>query len=80
MKHKIDYQNFPQSTHAGIGLFLFASLAFHIAYWPHYGWNTFFVLGLLFWGVVIQFLLIAPTEVQNLVGLVGLTLFLQEYK
>lgn len=79
-KQKVNYQNFPQSTHAGLALFVIASLAFHIAYWPHYGWNTLLVLGLLFWGVVIQFLLLVPTEIQNLVGLVGLTMFLQEYK
>jgi hypothetical protein len=79
-KQEVNYKKFPQSTHAGIALIVVASIAFHIAYWPHYGWNSPLVLGLLFWGVIIQFLLLVPTTVQNIVGFVGLTYILQEYQ
>lgn len=79
-KQKVNYQNFPHCTHAGIVLILLASFAFHVAYWPHYRWNSFLVLGLLFWGVLIQVMLLLPTDLQNLLGFVGLTFFLQQYK
>ena len=80
MKQKVNYENFPQCTHLGIALIVIASVAFHIAYWPHYGWNTPLVLGLLFWGVLIQVMLLIPSDVQNILGFVALTFFLQEYK
>jgi hypothetical protein len=79
-KKKVDYEHFKQSTHAAIFLILLSSFAFHIALWPHYGWNTPIVLGLFGFGVVLQFLLLVPSWVQNVVGFVLLTFFLQEYK
>lgn len=79
-KQKVEYANFRQSTHAAIALFLASSLAYHVALWPHYGWNSIVVLSLAFFGVILQFLLLAPAWVQNIAGFVLLTFFLQEYK
>ena len=78
-KKKINYENYPQTTHGIIGLILFATLAFNIALWPHYGWNSPILLGLCFFGVILQFLLIVPTYVQNIVGIALFTFFMQEY-
>lgn len=79
-KKTVDYENFRQSTHAAIALFLASSLAYHIALWPHYRWNSIIVLSLAFFGVILQFLLLVPSWVQNIVGFVALTFFMQEYK
>ena len=79
-KKTVNYENFRQSTHAAIALFLASSLAYHIALWPHYRWNSIIVLSVAFFGVILQFLLLVPSWVQNIVGFVGLTFFLQEYK
>ena len=79
-KATVDYKNFPQSTHAAIILMLLSSIAYHIALWPHYHYNTFIVLGILFFGVVLQFILMTPSSVQNVVSFVLLALFLQEYQ
>jgi hypothetical protein len=75
----VNYKTFPQSTHAAILLFVLSSLAYHIALWPHYHWNTILVLGMTFFGVVIQFILMTPSWIQNIVSFVGLAFFLQEY-
>jgi hypothetical protein len=75
----VNYKTFPQSTHAAILLFVLSSLAYHIALWPHYHWNTILVLGMTFFGVVIQFILMTPSWLQNIVSFVGLAFFLQEY-
>jgi len=79
-KRTVNYANFPQSTHAAIVLFLVSSLAYHIALWPHYAWNSILVLSLAFFGVILQFLLLVPSWVQNIVSVVLLTVFLQEYQ
>ena len=79
-KATVDYKTFPQSTHAAIILILLSSIAYHIALWPHYRFNTFIVLGILFFGVVLQFILMTPSSVQNIVSFVLLALFLQEYQ
>ena len=78
-KTTVNYKNFRQSTHAAIGLFVLSSLAFHIALWPHYHWNTILVLGIAFFGVILQLLLLLPSWLQNIVSFVAVTLFLQEY-
>ena len=79
LKKAINYESYKQTTHAVIGLILVSTVAFNIALWPHYGWNTPILLGLCFFGVILQFLLIVPTYVQNIVGIVMFTFFLQEY-
>ena len=78
-KSKVNYQTFPQSTHAALALVLGSSLAYHVALWPHYRWNTFVVLGLAFFGMIIPFLLMTPSWVQNIVSFVGMAFFLQQY-
>lgn len=79
-KRKVDYAHYKHETHLGIFLILLCSLAFHVALWPYYRWNTPIALGLCFFGVILQFLLIVPVWLQNLVAFVGLTFFLQEYQ
>jgi hypothetical protein len=79
-KATVDYKTFPQSTHAAIILLLLSSIAYHIALWPHYHYNTFIVLGILFFGVVLQFILMTPSSIQNVVSFVLLALFIQEYQ
>jgi hypothetical protein len=78
-KKKVNYENFKQTTHAAIALLLLTSFAFHVALWPHYGTNTFVVMFLL--GVVLlQTALLLPVYLQNIVSVVFMTFFLQEYK
>lgn len=79
-KQKVDYKNFKHTTHAAILLIMLTGVAFNVALWPYYGWNSPIALGLFFFGVVLQFLIIVPTWLQNLVAFVGLTFFLQEYQ
>jgi hypothetical protein len=79
-KATVDYKTFPQSTHAAIILFLLSSIAYHIALWPHYHYNTFIVLGIVFFGIVLQFIVMTPSSVQNVVSFVLLALFIQEYQ
>jgi hypothetical protein len=79
-KATVNYENFKQTTHTGIALLVAASLAFNIALWPHYGWNTPVVLSVFLYGFVLPFMLLVPSSVQNIVTFVGLTFFLQEYQ
>lgn len=78
-KKKVNYENFPQSTHAAIIFILLSSVAFHAALWPAYGWKTFAIMILVGYGVLLQFCLLVPTYVQNIVGFVAMTFFIQEY-
>lgn len=75
----VNYQNFKSSTHAIIFLILLTSLSFHVALWPAYGAKTFLIMLLFGFGILLQFALLVPTYVQNLVGVVLMTFFLQEY-
>jgi hypothetical protein len=78
-KQEVNYQNFKQSTHAVIMLILLASLSFHIALWGEYGSNSMFIMFLV--GMfLVNFCLLAPTTIQNIVGVGVLTFFLQQYK
>lgn len=79
-KKKVNYENFRQATHAALILILVSSVAFHVALWPHYGWNTPVALMLCFFGIIVQFLVVVPPWISNAVAFVGLTFFLQEYK
>jgi hypothetical protein len=78
-KTKVDYEHFRQTTHAAIGLFLFSSLCYHIAIWPHYGWNSIVVLSIAFFGVILQIMLLFPSWLQNILSVIAVTFFLQEY-
>ena len=75
----VNYDNFRSETHGIMFLILLASLSFHVALWPAYGWKTMGIMALFGFGVLIQFALLVPTYVQNLVGAVLMTLFIQEY-
>ena len=78
-KRKVNYDNFKQTTHAVLLLMVVTSLAFHVALWPRYGVATFAVLFLL--GVILlNTALLIPTYVQNLVSVIFMTFFLQQYK
>jgi hypothetical protein len=79
-RQQVNYENFKQTTHAAIFLILFTSVAFHVALWPYYRWNTPIALGLAFFGVIVQFLVIVPVWFQNLSAFAGLAFFLQEYQ
>ena len=76
---QVDYKNYPQTTHTVIGLILASTVAFNCALWAHYGWNTPILLGVCFFGIILQFMLLVPTYVQNIVGLAAFTFILQEY-
>ena len=80
MKQEVNYKNFRNATHVVMVLLLLTSVAFNVALWPHYGWNAPIVLMLASYGVLLQFLLIVPTTVQNAVAFIGLAFFLQEYR
>ncbi len=76
----VNYENFRNETHGIMFLILLASVSFHLALWPAYGgWKTFLILMLFGFGILIQFALIVPSYVQNLVGAIVMTFFLQEY-
>ena len=78
-KQKVNYDNFKQTTHAVLILIILTSIAFHVALWSHYGATTFLVLFLV--GVVLlQTCLLIPTYLQNLVAVICMAFFLQEYK
>lgn len=79
-RQQVNYENFKQTTHAAIFLILFTSVAFHVALWPYYRWNTPIALGLAFFGVIVQFLVVVPVWFQNLAAFAGLAFFLQEYQ
>lgn len=79
-KKQVNYKNFKNATHVAMVLILLASIAFHVALWPQYGWNTPVVLFLAFVGVAVQAMVIIPVWLQNIVTFVGLTFFLQQYQ
>ena len=79
-KNTVNYENYRQTTHFVILLWLVATVCFNIALWPHYGINTPILLSIFAFGVVLQFLLLIPyTAVQNAILVCCLTFFLQEY-
>ena len=79
-KQTVNYKTFPQSTHAILLLLLLTTVCFHAALIPHFGWgNTFVVLNVFGFGILLPFALLVPTYVQNLVAVVLMTWFLQEY-
>jgi len=75
----VNYENFRSETHGIMLLISLASLSFHVALWPAYGWKTIFIMMLFGFGILIQFALLVPTYVQNLVGAVVMTFFIQLY-
>ncbi len=78
-KKEITYKSIPQITHAAIALLLLSGFAFHIALWPVYGGESMFVMFLV-GTFLLNFCLLFPTIIQNLVGFALLTFFIQEYQ
>lgn len=81
-KKKIDYSNYRQTTHAIIVLILIAGIAYHIALWNQFGAIKTIIIVSIAWGygVLLQFCIVCPVYVQNIVGFVFFTLALQQYK
>jgi hypothetical protein len=79
-KKKVEYQNYKNATHAALLLWSLASFAFNKALWGEYGIKTLFLSILVGYGIILQFMLLVPTWVQNVVGFIGLTFFLQQYQ
>ena len=75
----VNYKTFRSETHAIIFLILLSSVAFNVALWPAFGWKTLLILGAFGFGILLQFALMAPTYVQNLVGAALMTFLIQEY-
>jgi len=78
-KKEVSYKTVPQSTHAAIGLIVFSGISFNIALWPVYGGNSMFVMFLV-GTFLINFCLMFPTIIQNLIAFSVLTFFIQEYQ
>merc|ERR1712232_357933 len=78
-KQSVNYENFRQTTHVALGLFILVSICFHMALWPVYGSTTFLVAFLVGFGVVLQWMLLFPTTVQNVMGMAGMMFYLQQY-
>ena len=78
-KKEVKYDNFKQETHLVLILILWTSLSFHIALWGEYG-STSMVIMFLLGMFILNFCLLMPTSVQNVVAFGLITFFLQEYK
>ena len=78
-KQEVSYKALPQLTHAAILLIFLSGIAFHIALWPVYGGQSMFVMFLV-GAFLLNFCLMFPTIVQNLVAFAMLTFFIQEYQ
>ena len=77
-KQKISYKTFPQTTHTVLVLIILSSIAFNVALWPAFGSGAMVVMSLV--GIfILNFCMLMPTYVQNLVAFVLLAFFLQEY-
>mmetsp|Transcript_26835 Transcript_26835/g.61785 ORF Transcript_26835/g.61785 Transcript_26835/m.61785 type:complete len:92 (+) Transcript_26835:540-815(+) len=77
---RVDYENYRSLTHVILGLIIATSISLHVALWPHYGGLKTVLIGIMIgWGVLLQSMLLFTTVVQNFVGIVLMTLFLQEY-
>jgi hypothetical protein len=53
-KNQVNYKNFPQTTHLVMALILLSTVTFNVALWPHYGMNSPIILGIFFFGVILQ--------------------------
>jgi hypothetical protein len=78
-KQKVEYKNFPQSTHSVMVLLMLSSISFHLALWPVYRGKSMLIMFLLA-TFLLNFCLLMPSYVQNLAAFVLLTFFIQEYK
>ena len=63
-----------------IALLTLATVCLYAALIPHFGVAMTIVISNLFgFGVVLQLALLVPTQVQNIAGVILMTLFIQEY-
>ena len=81
IKDKLVYENYKTLTHAAICLILISSVGFNMALWPRYGFaKTCLISTMVGYGIVFNFMVFVPWNwVQNVVGVVGGTWFLQHY-
>jgi hypothetical protein len=78
---KVEYDNFRTATHITIFLIMGAWIAFHMALSPVYGgFKTWVIMVGFSYGVLIQSALFIPVWGQNLISVVAMTVFLQQYK
>ena len=80
-KDKLVYENYKSLTHAALVLILISCMGFNVAILPRFGFAKTCLISLMVgYGVVFNFLVLVPWNwVQNLVGVVGGTWFLQLY-
>jgi hypothetical protein len=78
---KVEYQNFKTATHLTIILIMISWVSFHMALSPVYGgFKTWVIMIGFSYGVLIQSALFIPVWGQNLISVVLMTVFLQQYK
>ncbi|KAL3784702.1 hypothetical protein HJC23_007711 [Cyclotella cryptica] len=78
---KVEYQNFKTATHLTILLIMISWVSFHKALSPVYGgFKTWIIMVGFSYGVLIQSALFIPVWGQNLISVVLMTVFLQQYK
>jgi len=78
-KREVSYKALPRLTHAAIVFIFLSGIAFHISLWPVYGAQSMFIMFLV-GAFLLNFCLMFPTIIQNVVAIVLLTFFLQEYQ
>uniref|UniRef100_A0A7S2U566 Uncharacterized protein n=1 Tax=Attheya septentrionalis TaxID=420275 RepID=A0A7S2U566_9STRA len=79
-RQQVNYVNFKQETHLIMIAILVTSISFHAALWPEYGGlRTMLIMFLFGWGVLLQFILLVPTYVQNAICFILMTFFIQQY-
>ncbi|EED95155.1 hypothetical protein THAPSDRAFT_268206 [Thalassiosira pseudonana CCMP1335] len=78
---RVEYDNFKTATHAIILLILASWISFHMALSPVYGgFKSLLIMVGFGYGVLIQGALVVPVWGQNLIAVVAMTFFLQQYK
>ena len=78
---KVEYENFKSATHMTILLIMGSWISFHLALSPVYGgFKTWVIMMGFSYGVLIQSALFIPVWGQNLISVVAMTVFLQQYK
>lgn len=78
---KVEYENFKTATHMTILLIMASWISFHMALSPVFGgFKTFLIMVGFSFGVLIQAALFIPVWGQNLISVVLMTVFLQQYK
>ena len=80
-KKQVEYENFRTATHASIFLILIACISFHKSLSPLYGgFKTLLIMVGFGIGILLQAALMIPVTGQNILSVVILTFFLQQYK